>query len=159
MAAEIDSLSTSIGATTTAAKKASKEAQSAKTQVIALQGTLTALKTALGQGDDASAIAMLATIKSQVAELGAMRDRVNNKPVIDALVAIAEKINELAKKQDLAELVTVPAELRAQGALTSDGMTKVGNKIEEMKATIAFLNSLVDRVANPPAVIEYWTTE
>ncbi|MEI6808143.1 MAG: LamG-like jellyroll fold domain-containing protein [bacterium] len=160
IASAIDSLGSDASATRTAADKAAKEARSAKTQSTTIQGAITALKTALGQGDKDSAMAMLGSIKAQLAGMqGSVGSKASMQPVLDLMIPMAGDINALARRKNLDALVTIPDDMRAQTKITEKGMVQVNNKIAEINAAIDFLNKLVDKVANPPEVMIYYTTE
>ncbi|MEI6969955.1 MAG: LamG-like jellyroll fold domain-containing protein [bacterium] len=160
VADSVDALSLQTGAAIAAGEKAAKEARSAKTQVTTLQGALTTLRAALGQGDRDTAMDILGGLRAQMADVqGAVSKQVSLQPVVDVMVPIAADINALAKRKNLDELVNIPAELRMQTQVTEQGLMQANNKMAEMSAAIEFLNKLVDRVANPPEVMTYWTTE
>lgn len=160
IASAIDALGGQAGAARTAAEKAAKEARSAKTQAATIQGAVTALKTALGQGDKETAMAVLGSIRAQLAGIqGSVGSKVSMQPVLDLMIPMAGDINALARRKNLDALVTIPDDMRAQTQITEKGMVQVNNKIAEINAAIDFLNKLVDKVANPPEVMIYYTTD
>ena len=161
---KLSDAATAINQASVSSSDAAKQAREAKSLISSLQGSLSTLQSAVGNGDQENAMSALSDIKQTLTALkssaGEAQAKFDPLLLFNQMQDMAKVINEFAKKKGLEPLVTIDAEaLMAKTTANEANVNLLNNKVEELRAMIEVVRALADKAANEPIVTDWYESQ